>query len=122
MCGAGALYARVLPAGVLKKLKSGQGLTPDSLSEVTVLFGELLLTCDGELPPRTLLTILNIVFTAFDDLVAMHGMYKIETVGEVYLAAAGVPEPVADHAARAANMALAMLAVLMSLLWFNRIL
>ena len=45
----------------------------------------------------------------FDRLAATHGVEKIKTIGDAYMAAAGVPEPVADHAPRLARMALAML-------------
>ncbi|MGN5478128.1 adenylate/guanylate cyclase domain-containing protein [Cupriavidus basilensis] len=40
------------------------------------------------------------------------GLEKIKTIGDAYMAAAGLPEPVNDHAVRAAHMALDMLQAL----------
>ena len=45
---------------------------------------------------------------SFDRLAAQHGVEKIKTIGDCYMAVAGVPEQVFDHAARMARMALAM--------------
>jgi len=49
------------------------------------------------------------IFAAFDRLAAAHGVEKIKTIGDAYMAAAGIPEPQADHAARIAALSLAML-------------
>jgi adenylate cyclase len=51
---------------------------------------------------------LNDIFSAFDDLVTAHGLEKIKTIGDGYLAAAGIPTPRPDHAEAAARLALAM--------------
>jgi adenylate cyclase len=50
----------------------------------------------------------NDIFSAFDDLVASHGLEKIKTIGDGYLVAAGIPTPRADHAEAAARLALDM--------------
>ena len=54
------------------------------------------------------LAFLNQVFSAFDKLVNEHGLEKIKTIGDAYMAAGGVPEGIEDHAERAARLALAM--------------
>ena len=38
----------------------------------------------------------------------MHGLEKIKTIGDAYMAVAGVPNPAEDHALRGARMALAV--------------
>ena len=38
---------------------------------------------------------------SFDRLAVLHGVEKIKTIGDAYMVAAGVPEPVADHAPQA---------------------
>ncbi|MGI8615324.1 MAG: adenylate/guanylate cyclase domain-containing protein [Actinomycetota bacterium] len=48
------------------------------------------------------------LFSHFDTLVERHGLEKIKTIGDCYMAAAGVPVPCADHASRAASLALDM--------------
>ena len=64
----------------------------------------------SELSPQRLISILEMLFKAFDDIADQCGVEKIKTVGDAYMAAAGVPAAVADHADRVARMALAMMA------------
>jgi class 3 adenylate cyclase len=63
----------------------------------------------GKLPPGRLVAFLNSVFSTFDGIVEKHGLEKIKTIGDAYLAAAGLPEPRADHASAAARAALEMM-------------
>ena len=51
---------------------------------------------------------LNGIFSRFDALAREHGLEKIKTIGDAYMAAGGLPEPRPDHAAAAAAMALRM--------------
>ena len=41
----------------------------------------------------------------------MHGVYKVEHIGNVYVIAGGCPEPCSNHAQRVADMGLRMLSV-----------
>jgi len=52
---------------------------------------------------------LNDLFTRFDDLARRHGVEKIKTIGDCYMAVCGVPEVRPDHAVVLATMALEML-------------
>jgi adenylate cyclase len=61
------------------------------------------------LPAEEVVVILDEIFSAFDELVAHHGLEKIKTIGDGYLVAAGIPTPRADHAEAAARLALAMM-------------
>ncbi len=53
---------------------------------------------------------LNELFSHFDVLASRHGAEKIKTIGDCYMAAAGVPAPQCDHAALLADLALDMMA------------
>ena len=57
------------------------------------------------------MALLNEVFSAFDSLADKYGLEKIKTIGDAYMAVAGVPEPSSTHASAAARMALEMLTV-----------
>ena len=59
-------------------------------------------------PARTV-EVLNIIMRAFDQLADRWGVEKIKTIGDSYMAAAGLPVPAPDHAERLAGMSLAML-------------
>ena len=56
--------------------------------------------------------VLNDLFTRFDHIADHHGLEKIKTIGDCYMAAAGLPVVVTDHADRAAHMSLDMLAAM----------
>jgi len=51
--------------------------------------------------------VLNVVYLEFDRLSDLLCVYKVETVGQVYMAVVGCPEPMASHADMAAHFALA---------------
>jgi class 3 adenylate cyclase len=58
--------------------------------------------------PEQVVGVLDEIFTAFDHLAERLGMEKIKTIGDAYMAVAGLPEARPDHASAAAEMALAM--------------
>jgi class 3 adenylate cyclase len=62
----------------------------------------------GETTTAEMVGVLDRLFSRFDALVERHGLEKIKTIGDAYMAAAGVPEPVPDHARRPALLALDM--------------
>jgi adenylate cyclase len=59
-----------------------------------------------------LVGVLNDLFTRFDNIAEHRGLEKIKTIGDCYMAAAGLPVVVPDHADRAAHMSLDMLAAI----------
>ena len=61
-----------------------------------------------ELDPVGLVKVLNEIFSYFDTLVEKYDVEKIRTIGDNYMVAAGVPDPVDDHAHLLAKMALDM--------------
>jgi class 3 adenylate cyclase len=104
------LLLNVLPASVAARLKERPGGIADDFEEVGILFADIvdftpLAAC---LPAADVVRLLNEVFTAFDALADRFGLEKIKTIGDAYMAAAGLPEPREDHAAALAEMALAM--------------
>lgn len=56
--------------------------------------------------PRDLIDQLDDYFSLFDNIIEPHGLDKIKTVGDAYLAVAGVPEETSDHALLACRAAL----------------
>jgi hypothetical protein len=55
--------------------------------------------------------LLDEIFTAFDAAAERHGIEKIKTIGDAYMAVAGLPAPMPDHAAAAVELACEMVAV-----------
>ena len=61
------------------------------------------------LSPAELVDDLNELFTQFDEACAARGVEKIKTIGDAYMAVAGLDETTTDPVAAAANLALDML-------------
>ena len=104
------LLLNILPKPIAERLKQGEKLIADSLAEVTVLFSDFVnftKLSDG-ITPSALVGYLNEVFSAFDELCERHGLEKIKTIGDAYLAVGGLPAPLPTHAQAAAELALAM--------------
>ncbi|MEX2133022.1 MAG: adenylate/guanylate cyclase domain-containing protein, partial [Acidimicrobiia bacterium] len=80
----------------------------------TVLFADLVdsTRLSERLSADELVALLDRIFSHFDDLVDQFGLEKIATIGDCYLAVAGMPVPRPDHAVAAAETALAMRAAL----------
>ena len=113
------LLLNVLPHAIAERLKGrpevlADGFTEiiaDSFAEVTVLFADIVeFTKFSEgAGAEVLVGVLNDIFTRFDNIADNRGLEKIKTIGDSYMAAAGLLVPVADDAIRAAHMALDML-------------
>lgn len=107
------LLLNVLPAPIAERLKTDAAPIADRFPEASVLFADLVgfTELSARLTPEDLVTLLNDLFTAFDQVVERHGLEKIKTIGDAYMAVCGVPVPRADHLERVADAAVEMLAV-----------
>jgi class 3 adenylate cyclase len=121
---ADALLENTLPRAVVDRLKDRHEAPQashmaDGFAEVTVLFADLVgFTEHAEtIAPEPLVVILDEVFTRFDGIADRVGMEKIKTVGDAYMAVAGAPEPLPEHAVAAAEMGLAILEALRDERW-----
>ncbi len=108
------LLLNVLPRPVADRLKQGESFIVDSFPEVTVLFADLVgfTSMSARIQPKVVVKLLDEIFTAFDDLAEKHGVEKIKTIGDAYMAVAGLPLPNTRHAQASADMALDMMAAL----------
>ncbi|MDH4335627.1 MAG: adenylate/guanylate cyclase domain-containing protein, partial [Chloroflexota bacterium] len=101
------LLLNVLPASVADRLKRGSTMVADRHEAASVLFADIVsfTAFAEETTPERVVELLGRVFETLDDLTARHGLEKIKTLGDGYMAVAGVPQPRADHARAAAAMA-----------------
>ena len=104
------LALQVPPDSIAARLKARPDVTADSFTDVTVLIVDIVGFADmtPAVSPERLALLLDEIFAVFDGLAKQRGLKKIKTLGNSYMAAAGVPEPSRDHAVRAANLALDM--------------
>ena len=108
-----ALLLNVLPASISARLMAGERTIADAYPAVTVLFADIVgfTPLAARLPADEVVGLLGRLFARFDELVAARGLEKIKTIGDAYMAAGGLPEPLADHAAQVVDLGLAMLDV-----------
>jgi adenylate cyclase len=104
------LLRSIFPHAIAERLKISQDVIAERSEEVSVLFADItgFTPAAERLAAEEVVVLLNEIFSAFDELVARHGLEKIKTIGDGYLVAAGIPTPRADHAEAAARLALAM--------------
>jgi class 3 adenylate cyclase len=106
---ADALLANILPEAIAERLKARPGeRVADTVPEASVLFSDLVgfTGLAQRLGAARTMALLDAVVTEFDKLAAAHGVEKIKTIGDGYMAVAGVSRPQADHLLRLARMAL----------------
>jgi guanylate cyclase len=94
------LMLRVFPESVAAALEQDRSVA-DEFDEASILFADIqgFTELSSRLTPAEIVTMLNEVFSVFDELVDEFGLEKIKTIGDCYMVAAGVPDPRPDHAA-----------------------
>ncbi|MBL1173859.1 adenylate/guanylate cyclase domain-containing protein [Pantanalinema sp. GBBB05] len=104
------LLLNILPAEIAEKLKQDQTAIADRFEEVTILFADIVSFTElsTKISPIELVSCLNEIFSAFDQLAEQHDLEKIKTIGDAYMVVGGLPTPRPDHAEAIAQMALDM--------------
>ena len=102
------LLLNVLPQVIAKRLKAGETTIADAFPDVTVLFADLVgfTELSTQIPATQLVSLLNDIFSIFDLLAEQLHLEKLKTIGDAYMAVAGLPEHREDHAGAAAEMGL----------------
>ena len=105
-----SLLVNILPRAIVERLKAASEPIADDFPEASILFADVVnfTPLSERMSPAEMVGILDRLFSGFDALVERHGVEKIKTIGDCYMAAAGVPEPQPDHACKAALLALDM--------------
>jgi class 3 adenylate cyclase len=98
----------ILPEEVANELKRKGYVTPKCVPDAAVIFTdfERFSAMAERLSPTEIVQRLDSYFTAFDAIMAVHGLEKIKTIGDSYMAVAGVPRPHAEPVRAACEAAL----------------
>jgi class 3 adenylate cyclase len=109
-----ALLRNILPNPIVLRLNAGNRLIADRFESVSILFADLVefTPAAALMTPHQLVDRLNRLFSQFDLLALQLGVEKIKTMGDAYMAAAGLPEPRPDHVEIIARFGLGMQAAL----------
>jgi adenylate cyclase len=106
------LLLNILPKAVVDELKdsSGQRIA-EAFDDVSVLFSDAVGSTEqaARCSPEEFATSLDALFRWFDEIADRHGLEKIKTIGDAYMAVAGAPVPMANHAEASVAMALEIL-------------
>ncbi|HRD53505.1 MAG TPA: adenylate/guanylate cyclase domain-containing protein [Flavobacteriales bacterium] len=104
------LLLNILPAPVAEELKDKGAAEARSFDSVSVLFTDFkgFTAMSERVTAKQLVKDLHECFTAFDRICTKHGIEKIKTIGDAYMAAGGLPTPNSTHAMDAINAALEM--------------
>lgn len=108
------LLYNVLPVSIAKRLKNKEHPISDYFEQASIVFIDIVnfteLSRDAD--PRRVVEALNKIFTKYDEIANKYGLEKIKTIGDSYMAAAGIPEVQKDNTHRAAQMALEVKAMM----------
>ncbi len=103
-----SLLFSILPQKIAKRLTQNRSTIAQEYPMASILFADIVnfTPLSEKLTPTELISLLNELFSEFDRLVNRHGVEKIKTIGDCYMAAAGVPVPREDHAEAIAALAI----------------
>lgn len=106
------LALHVPPHSIAARLPARPDVTAESVSDATVLIADVVGFADivPAAAPGQLALLADELFADFDRLAAEHGLHKVKTLGNSYMAVCGVSDAVDDHAPRAVRLALELLA------------
>ncbi len=102
------LLLNILPEEVAEELKTNGFAEAKQIEQVTVLFTDFkeFTAKSALLTPKELVKQLHECFTVFDSIMQKHGVEKIKTIGDAYMAAGGLPIPNKTHAMDVVSAAL----------------
>ena len=106
------LLRNMLPPEIAARLRNGESNIADHFEDITVIFADII--GFGKMTARMkafeIVGCLNQLFSEFDRLADDRGVEKIKTIGDNYMAIAGLPTPRSGHARIATKLALDMIA------------
>ncbi|HBS27574.1 MAG TPA: adenylate/guanylate cyclase domain-containing protein [Gammaproteobacteria bacterium] len=107
------LLENILPSSIADRVERGESNIADRINSVTILFTSLRGFTDyvEGLAPDEAVKELNEFVNAFDDAAQRHGVERIKTIGDSYMAACGLTVPRLDHAKRTLEFAREILAI-----------
>jgi class 3 adenylate cyclase len=90
----------ILPGEVVRELKAANTVRPRRYEDVAVLFCDIVgftPFCDGH-PPEFVVRHLQGLIEEWEEIALRHNVQKIKTIGDAFMAAAGLLRPTTDHA------------------------
>jgi adenylate cyclase len=114
------LLLNILPQAIVDELKTSPGgRIAQAFDEVSVVFIDAVGSTAqaARATPEAFAGTLDELFRRFDRLADRHGLEKIKTIGDAYMAVAGAPVPIDDHVGAAVAMGLDVMAEVRQVRW-----
>jgi class 3 adenylate cyclase len=104
------LLLNILPGPIAERLKNSNQTIADGFADVSVMFVDIVnFTRIAEgLSPQQVFSMLNRIFSSFDELAEKFGMEKIKTIGDAYMVAGGLNDDLSNYSDALVDMALEM--------------
>jgi guanylate cyclase 2F len=106
------LLVEMLPKSVAESLLKNKPVAPEAYECVTIYFSDIVgfTTISAFSSPIEVVNLLNDLYTMFDSILTDFDCYKVETIGDAYMVASGLPTRNGNrHAGEIATMALNLL-------------
>jgi adenylate cyclase len=105
------LLHNVLPPSIAARKLAGEAPIADRFADASLLFADVVgfTALSARMDSTELVGVLGDLFSRFDAVTAKYGLEKIKTIGDCYMAAAGIPHPLPGHVDKLAQAAIQML-------------
>ncbi|XP_050413515.1 atrial natriuretic peptide receptor 2-like [Patella vulgata] len=106
------LLYQMLPRTVAEQLKGNKTVSAETFEEVTIYFSDIVgfTSISAASTPMQIVELLNTLYSTFDGRIDTYDVYKVETIGDAYMVASGLPERNGDkHVEEIATMSIDLL-------------
>lgn len=88
------LLYQFVPKSIASMLKEGETVEPEAFECVTVLFSDIVgfTSLSSESTPIEVIDFLSELYLCFDETLSHYDIFKVETIGDAYIVASGLPQ------------------------------